>query len=367
MFAPVIHGARAQAIVAPPPEYVRLQEALKQYRLIAEAGGWPSVPAGPTIEPGSNDPRVTMLAERLRATGDAESGGLAFPDYDDELQAAVLRFQSRHGLEADALVGPATLRALNVPVERRLEKFYVNLERTRQVFDNTYKDFVLVNIPAFEAYFFRDGKRVWETNVVVGKVETATPPLEARIRQVVLNPTWTVPHSIASEELLPRAQADPGFLARDGYDLFNPGGDQVDPATVDWQALHRNNFPFTLVQRPGTLNELGKVKFLFPNPHGVYMHDTRSKFLFSHYSRAFSHGCIRLQAPLDLAERLLVQEGWTRQQIDIQLQSAETRTINLAEPLPVILAYLTAVVDDAGTVHFYRDIYDMDPAASRSQ
>jgi murein L,D-transpeptidase YcbB/YkuD len=353
-------------MASPAPEYLRLQEAFVQYQYMAEAGGWPSVPTGPTIEPGSRDPRVVTLAERLRVTGDLENEGRVFGDYDDELQAAVLRFQSRHGLETDALVGPATLRALNVPIERRIDQLLVNLERTRQVFENTRKDFVLINIPAFEAYLFRRGKKAWATNVVVGEVESETPLFEAQMKQVVLNPTWSVPYSIASEELLPRIQQDLNFLARGGYDLFTAVGNPVDPATVDWTALHKNNFPFKLVQRPGTLNELGKVKFLFPNRYDVCMHDTPAKILFSKYSRAFSHGCIRVEEPLDFAERLLEQEGWTRQQIDIQLESAETRTINLAEPLPVILAYLTAVVDEAGTVYFYRDIYDRDAAASRS-
>ncbi len=249
---------------------------------------------------------------------------------------------------------------MNVPVEQRIDQLHVNLERTSQVFDNTREDFVLINIPAFEAYLFRGGKRTWATNVIVGEVESETPIFEAQMKQVVLNPTWSVPHRIASEELLPRIQQDSSFLARGGYDLFTADGNPVDPTTVDWTALHKNNFPFKLVQQPGTLNELGKVKFLFPNRYDVCMHDTPKKFLFSQYSRAFSHGCIRMENPLDFAEQLLEQEGWTRQQIDIQLESAETRTINLAEPLPVILAYLTAVVDEAGTVYFYRDIYGKD-------
>ena len=159
---------------------------------------------------------------------------------------------------------------------------------------------------------------------------------------------------------MPRIKKDPGFLSRGGYDLRDGDGGPVDPAGVDWGQLNSNNFPFTLVQRAGPLNELGRVKFLFPNDYGVCMHDTAKKHLFDMYSRAFSHGCIRLGAPVDFAAALLDKEGWTREQIDARLDSARTQTIQLANPLPIIVTYLTAMVDEAGTVYFYRDIYGKD-------
>jgi murein L,D-transpeptidase YcbB/YkuD len=184
------------------------------------------------------------------------------------------------------------------------------------------------------------------------------------MKHVVLNPTWTVPRSIASEELLPRIQQDLGFLSRGGYELRNRDGSTVDPQGVDWPSLHQDNFPYTLVQQAGPRNELGKVKFLFPNEYGVCMHDTPGKQLFEKYTRAFSHGCIRLEHPVDFAAELLDKEGWTREQIDAQLASTETRNIVLAEPLPVIVTYLTTAVDDAGAVYFYRDIYNKESVAN---
>jgi murein L,D-transpeptidase YcbB/YkuD len=176
----------------------------------------------------------------------------------------------------------------------------------------------------------------------------------------VINPTWSVPYSIASKELLPKIQQDPGFLARGGYDVFDHDGNRVDPTQVDWSTLLSRNFPFTLVQRPGRINELGRIKFMFPNEYGVCMHDTPGKRLFAFDSRAFSHGCIRVDNPIGFAERVLEVEGWTRDRIVTQLESNETAAVPLAEPIPVIVTYLTAMVDEEGTVHFYRDIYGRD-------
>ena len=353
-------SAYAQSNGAPRPEIVRLEAALQQYRQIAESGGWPEVPTGPTIEPGSRDHRVPILAQRLQSTGDLLGKRDAWPAYNEDLQAAVTRFQARHGLEPDARVGQATLRALNVTAEQRVQQLAINLERSRQVFKASRRDLLLVNIPAFEAYLVREGNTVWATRVIVGEADAETPVFEAELNQIVLNPTWAVPRSIATQDLLPMIKHDVGFLESGGFKLFTADGTTVSPIAVDWAALHEHNFPFTLVQRAGPQNELGQVKFLFPNPHGVCMHDTPKKPLFSHYSRAYSHGCIRLDQPLELAQQLLKAEGWTRAEIDAQLASERTQPIVLAEPLPIVVTYLTARVDDTGTVLFYRDIYGRD-------
>ena len=342
------------------PEVVRLLDALRRYREIAATGGWPAIPPGPTIRPGSRDPRIRALIERLEVVGDLQTSGAANIDYDEDLQSAVRDFQSRHGLEPDALVGPATLRALNVSARERVQQLERNLPRARDVFTQTRKNFVLVNVPAFEAYLYRDGDMVWKTGVVVGHAETETPLLESDVRSVVLNPTWTVPRSIASEELLPKIQADVDFLSRGDYDVLDADRQIVDPTSINWEELTANNFPYTLVQRPGPNNELGRIKFLFPNEYSVCMHDTPSKYLFSHYSRAFSHGCIRVEQPVDLAIRLLAEEGVSRDHINASLSTVETEIVKLADPVPIVLAYLTATVDHTGSVHFLRDIYDSD-------
>ena len=338
----------------------RLQAALDMYLQIAENGGWPALPGGPTIEPGSDESRVPALAKRLIVTGDLDARERPFTVYDDALQAAVRRFQARHGLETDALVGRKTLQALNVPVEARVAQLRSNLGRSSEVFDRGLADFLLVNVPAFEATLVRGGETLMTTKVIVGETESETPLFEAQLKHVVINPTWTVPYSIASKELLPTIQRDPGFLARGGYNVFDRDNQRVDPATVDWKSLRANYFPYTLVQRPGCANELGRIKFVFPNDYGVFMHDTPNKHLFARDSRAFSHGCIRMDNPIGFAERVLEPEGWTRDDIVTQLETTETVTVPLSEPIPVIVTYLTALVGQDGTVYFYRDIYGRD-------
>ena len=340
--------------------YLRLQGALELYLQIADEGGWPSVPQGPTIEPGNDDSRVALLARRLLVTGDLDSWHEGNQRYDDALRDAVLRFQARHGLETDALVGRNTLSALNVPVEQRIAQLRLNMERSLQTFDAGLSDYLLVNVPAFEASLVRDGEIVITTRVIVGETEAETPLFRAQMNRVVINPTWSVPYSIASKELLPKIQRDPGFLARGGYDVFDRDGNLVDPAQVDWSSLYSNNFPFTLLQRPGNSNELGRIKFMFPNDFDVCMHDTPGKRLFAYDSRAFSHGCIRVDDPVGFAEHVLEPEGWSRDRIVTQLESSETASVSLAEPVPVIVTYLTAGVDEEGIVHFDRDIYSRD-------
>ncbi len=360
----------AEAIGALRPNsahYRRLRAALAEYRRLAVAGGWPTVSDGPTIRPGERDVRVRELARRLAASGDLVAGRRAGPppeaeEYGERLQAAVRRFQARHGLATDGIVGPATLRALNVPVAARIDGLRVNLERARWDADRPADDYLLVNIAAFRADLVRGNETVWQTRVVVGEPDQQTPEVCSMLKYVVFNPTWTVPHRIASEEMLPRIRRDPRFFARGGYELYDRDGRIVDPSAVDWASVSEDSFDLTIVQRPGPANELGQVKFVFPNEYSVTMHDTPARHLFGAAQRAFSHGCVRVDEPLALAEQVLTADGWTRTTIDAQVLSDETRTVFLSEPLPVFLRYRTAEVDDAGIVHFFDDIYERDAA-----
>ncbi len=352
----------ATAISALSSQYQRLDAQLQQHRALAEAGGWPEVPDGPTIRPDAEDPRLATLARRLLVSGDISDADMpvSTSEYNETLQNAVRRFQARHGLEADALVGRATLRSLNVTIQQRIDQIRVNLERLRWHLDTESHDLILVNIPAFKAYVIRDGEIVWTTNVIVGDPENKTPVFHSMLKSVVFNPTWTVPHSIASKEMLPKIKRDPSFFRRGNYELFDRAGNPVDSSSVDWSAVERRTFPFTLVQQPGPANQLGQIKFMIPNDYSVCMHDTPEKSLFDSAARAFSHGCIRIEEPLGLAEVLLGSENWTRKQVDSQVESRETRSIVLAEPLPVHVVYWTAEVDDLGVMHFYDDIYEWD-------
>ena len=351
-----------RSAAAQDPAYQRLSAALERYRALAADGGWPEVPSGPTIQPAADDPRLATLARRLAISGDLadDQAWVESAGYDTVLQTAVSRFQARHGLEVDALVGRATLRALNVSVEQRINQIRVNLERARRRVHAGAEDFILVNIASFKAYVVRDGKIVWTTRVIVGDTEHKTPVFSAALKYVVVNPAWTVPYKIASEELLLEIKQDPDFFAKGNYQLLDADGGVVDPTSVDWSSIRVGNFPFTLVQQPCAANQLGRIKFIFPNKYSVYMHDTPGEFLFTKARRAFSHGCIRVDAPLGLAEIVLDGEGWSREQIESQIGSGETRTVYLSKPLLVVISYWTADVDDQGLINFYDDIYERD-------
>lgn len=341
-------------------QFEGLEKELQRYRDLAAVGGWPAVPVGPTIRSGSDDPRIEILATRLLASGDLAAYETESPYYGDILQDAVRRFQARHGLDPDGLVGPATLRALNVPVERRIDQIRVNLERVRSLYELEDQDLVLVNIAAFKATVIRNGTALWTTKVIVGEDEDRTPELRSELKSVVFNPTWTVPHSIASEELLPKIKQDPGFFSNGGYQLYDRDGARIDPAGVDWDNYSTRNFPFGLVQRPGPQNQLGIIKFMIPNPFSICMHDTPARELFAGANRALSHGCIRVDDPLHFTELVLGDEGWTREQIDSQIASGDTKAITLMKPLAVYVVYWTAEVDRHGATRFYEDIYEKD-------
>ncbi len=342
------------------PLYRRLRAALADHRALAEDGGWPSVPEGPTLKPGANDPRLATIAERLAVTGDIDEGYAAGETYDETLEAGVRNFQARHGLDSDGVIGPATLRAMNVPIEDRIEQIRVNLERGRWVLSNIEDYFIVVNIAGFKAYVVRDGQPAWETAVQVGKTYHQTPVFRDEMKYVVFNPTWTVPYSIATKEMLPRIKNDPTYFDTRDFDIKDRSGALVDPKSIDWSQLSRRNFPYTFVQRPGPRNALGRVKFIFPNKHSVYLHDTPSKSLFGRAERAFSHGCVRVQNPFDFAEVLLGSEGWDQDKIQATLDSLETKTVYLPEPVPVMLLYWTAEIGPSGDVHFYSDVYSRD-------
>jgi murein L,D-transpeptidase YcbB/YkuD len=342
------------------PLYQHLRAALKEYRQIKADGGWPVIPDGPTLKAGMSDERVPALAKRLAITGDTAEATNVGNAYTDELAGGVRAFQQRHGLEADGAIGPSTLAALNVPVETRIDQLRINLERARWVMGGIKNDFILVNIAGFRAYLVNDSKITWETKVQVGKPYHQSPVFRDELTYVVMNPTWTVPYSIATKEMLPRIQRDPDYFKSRTFDVRNRAGENVDPESIDWSELSRGNFPYTFVQRPGPGNALGRIKFIFPNEYAVYLHDTPSKSLFGRSERAFSHGCIRTQNPFDLAEILLRPQGWDRDRIDAQIESLETKTVHLAEPLPVLLLYWTADIGANGERHFYKDVYERD-------
>ena len=336
--------------------YDRFKTALAQYRSIEASGGWQSVPPGPTLRPGAADERVPALAARLAVTGDLLASSAAQGTlYDEALVAAVQKFQSRHGLAADGVVGAGTLSALNVPVAARIDQLRVSLERAREIFYDPESEFLVVNVAGFQLYHVRRGEILWRTRVQVGQPYRQTPIFRAEMTYLVVNPTWTVPPTVFRNDILPAVRRNPGYLASRHIDVFNSAGAIVDPASLDWSG---RNPPYRLVQRPGPDNALGRIKFMFPNEHSVYLHDTPSRDLFSRDSRAFSSGCIRVENPLELAEQLLGQRGRARLETDIA--RGTTRTVFLDEPMTVMLLYWTAEVDGTGRVSFFPDVYQRD-------
>ena len=343
--------------------YRQRQAYLAKYRDLAASGGWPVVPDGPTLRPGDEDERLPVLERRLAATGDLAPGVLVDTSvYGGGLESAVRAFQERHGLDVDGIIGPGTLRAMNVTVEERIEQIRVNLERARWVLDNLGDDFVIVNIAGFRVYLYRNNEEIWSTRAVVGRTYRKTPVFRSTMRYLVFNPDWTVPYSIATKDILPKVQQDPGYLAAGDFIVKDRNGDVVETADIDWSALGGRNFPYTLVQQPGTNNALGEVKFMFPNEHAVYLHDTPGKGLFDRAARTFSSGCVRVEHPFRFAELLLEANGMDAASIEELRQSRQMKSVFLKEPIDVLLLYWTAEVGSDGRIHFYEDVYLRDRA-----
>jgi murein L,D-transpeptidase YcbB/YkuD len=359
--------AQAAAGFAPQhPAYARFRGALARYRELAARGGFEPVPDGPKLEPGAEGPRVEALRRRLAAEGDLPEEQATGALFDAALEAAVKRAQERYGLDPDGVVGRATLAALNVPVDARVDQIRVNLERARWVLYAIEGRLVLVDIAGFRLRYF-DPAGDWTTRVVVGRPYRKTPVFRSTIRYLVLNPTWTVPPTIFAQDILPAVRKDPGYLAKKRLRVIDSRGGEVDPRSIDWAGVSARGFPYQLRQDPGPDNALGLVKFMFPNSHSVYLHDTPSRALFEKAERAASSGCIRVEQPLRLAELLLADpERWSREALERAIESGRTQTVNLPEPVPVILMYWTVDVAPDGSVSFKPDLYERDPGLLRA-
>ena len=339
------------------------RESLADPRRIAARGGWPTVPAGPTLRTGDEDPRVQALRARLVVTGELSADAANGESFDSMLESAVWSFQARHNLTADGIVGRTTLAALNVPVEARIDQIRLNLERGRWVLNQIGDgDQVIVDVAGFEVRVASNGRTLWRSRAVIGKPYRQTPIFRASIDHVVLNPTWTVPPTILAKDVLPAIRRNRGYLAQHRMSVIDRNGRVVDPTTIDFSRYTGRNFPWMIRQDPGPQNSLGLVKIMFPNPHLVYLHDTPAKSLFREDARSFSSGCIRVEQPFDLVERLLATTpGWDRASIDAAVATGKTRTVRLAKPIPVLLLYWTIDRGENGETLFKADPYDRDP------
>jgi len=343
------------------PLYSELRRALLEHREIERAGGWPSVAPGPTLKVGMADARTEALRARLAVTDRAST---VAPDpqlLDADLMDAVRRFQRRHRIAADGAVGPATLRELNTSVRERIDQLSVNLERVRWVPASAASEYVLVDVAGFRVSLVRDNAVAWRARAVVGRPYRKTPIFSSEITYVVVNPTWTIPPGILGKDTLPAIRRDLGYLARNEMEVVDRNGRVLDPANVDWDRYSGGTFPYMIRQRPGPQNSLGRVKIMFPNQHFVYLHDTPARDLFERDARAFSSGCIRVERPFELVELLLDDSArWNQATLDGIVASGTTRTITLPRPVPVVILYWTAEVDELGRHVFKPDVYERD-------
>jgi murein L,D-transpeptidase YcbB/YkuD len=350
--------ATAEALPPVYAGYHRLKAAMEKFRTLVRAGGWTAIPDGPSIKPGMEDDRLPALRKRLIASGELEAKHDKGILLDAPVIAALKRFQLRHGIEADGAVGKATLAALNVSAEERLRQIQANMERWRWMPRQLDATHIAVNLPAAHLELVRNGEIHMAMRVVVGDVKHQTPSMATTMSSVVLNPTWTVPPSIATKEILPKLRKDSNYLVSNNMQILDlpEGTPEAQGIGMDWNKYSK--FPWRIRQAPGPDNALGQVKFNLANGDDIYLHDTPKRQYFGRIFRALSHGCVRVERPVQLAQALLSSEWAPR--LDDLIAATETKTLKLEKPLTVYLMYMTAWADEDGTMHFREDLYGHD-------
>lgn len=354
-------AATLRSLAPPQPEYARLKDALNRYRDL-EGTSLRQLPGGTSIEPGERSDRIGALRVRLAVAldlGDAPPPEGDEALYDATLVEAVKKFQRRWGLVEDGVVGGATREALNEEPEELARQIAVNMERWRWLPNDLGERHALVNIAAFSIEVKERGETVLSMRVVVGRPYRQTPVFSSRITHLVLNPSWTVPETIAKEDVLPAVRKNVSYLEEkhlrvlDGWSQDAP---EVDPRSIHWNSVSPQRYRFR--QDPGPWNALGRIKFLLPNSNDIYLHDTPERSLFGKASRVFSSGCIRLEKPLDLMKYLVAHDTRLKlPEVEEVLASGKETILRLSDPLPIHILYWTAWVDDSGALNFRKDIY----------
>ncbi|MZR31579.1 L,D-transpeptidase family protein [Sneathiella litorea] len=350
-----------------PPQsmkYKSLKEYLERYRKIADMK-WPLLNTGQKLELGSSDPNVRHVRARLKILGDLPADNDETNDvFDNTLLVAVERFQTRNGLTPDGIIGPETYAALNVSPASIIQKITINLERLRQLPENLGSRYVIVNVPGFDLTAVSDGAEKLRMRVIVGQPKRRTPILNDKITGIKFRPTWTVPVKIAREDLLPKIKADVNFLRASDFRVFTSwkkDAPEIDPEAVDWRIISPERLNYKFVQNPGSSNALGQIRFTLTNPYDIYLHDTPHKNLFNKSGRAISSGCIRVADPLTLAGFLMEPSAkWTIGSIQEAMTSSEKQVAKLPAPIPIYITYFTALVDEAGQLQLWKDVYGRD-------
>jgi len=339
------------------PQYNFLRTALARYRGLArEHGDWPVIPAGAPLKPGMSDARVPLLRQRLIMAGlldDQGRNATTSPTYDPALRDAVQRFQRESYLNADGVVGAGTVRELNIPIAQRIGQLRANLERVRWFLRKEREQVLIVDLAGYRVLYMKGDDVVWRSRVQIGRAVRQTPIFQSALSHITLNPTWTVPPTILREDSLPAIRRDPGYLKRNRIRVFAADGRELSPASVNW-ARPGN---ITLRQDAGDGNSLGRMVIRFPNDYAIYLHDTPHKSHFGDSQRAFSSGCIRVENIVELGRLLL---GWNQEDMDKALAEGKTRNVNLAQRVPILIAYWTVDIGQDGYVSFKPDVYGQD-------
>ena len=347
------------------PAYAAMKTALAEARSVAPVTV-SAIEDGPIVKKGGNDERIPAVRERLTELGYeavmAEDGDPTL--LDAELSVQLRLFQKASNIKVSGALGPQTIAALNIDSAKTdTDKLLDNMERLRWLPRNLGNRYVFVNQAAFEAEVIENGRPVWETRVIVGKPITQTAVFNDEMEYVVFNPSWGVPPSIIRNEYLPKLRRDPGYLDRIGFKVVNQDGKVVPSRSVSW-ASYGSKVPFGIHQPPGADNALGELKFLFPNSHDIYMHDTPNRELFERDVRAFSHGCVRVQNPREFASVVL---GWPPEEVDARVESARSETVKLKNKLPVHITYFTAWPGADGRIRYFKDVYGRDEAMQKAR
>ena len=352
--------------LAPKGDYPALQKALADWRARKATATYTPLPdINEALKPGKTDSRVPLLRKRLAELGLTVPAPVGAADtYDDPLVAVVKAYQETKGLTVDGVIGAKSTRSLNTTIDERIEQLIANLERRRWLPEDLGSRYVFVNTGDYSMVFVDGGRRVFESLVIVGTPKDPTPEIQSTMRGFQTNPYWTVPQSISGEEYLPLLRRDPNALAASGFKIFSSWSDndsELDPTTVDWNSIHPKAFPYRIRQDPGASNALGYIFFPFSNKYGIYMHDTASRWLFTEGSRNFSHGCIRLQNPLDFTEKVFMgKNGFDKEKVKAVIAAGQQAHYTFPEPVTLYVTYRTVGIGRDGAPVFRDDIYGRD-------
>lgn len=339
--------------------YIALKQKLIEYREIDKKGGFPKVvlPKN-SLSIAKKDSSLLKVKSYLVLSGDLKNNDKSIV-FDNLLVKAISRFQTRMGLNNQGILGEATVKEMNVPISLRIKQIMINMERLRWFPDEVENNFLLINIPEYKLHVFENKIKVMDFKVVVGKEATKTNIFKGNISQIILNPYWNVPTSIVRKEMLPKLKQNSNYLAKNNMELLS-GNTIIDPSTVNWSD-YSGSIPYSVRQKPGDDNALGKMKFIFPNNFSIYLHDTPSRNIFNESKRAFSHGCIRVENPLKLALYILRSSpNWNQKKIQLSIDNKKTTTIQIKPTLPVYIVYFTAWIGNSGEINFRNDLYNMD-------